>query len=165
MTQYALERKESMVRRMLSPMNISMVELAKETGISEATLYNWRHQARTKGEAVTGQGKRPEKWSSAQKFAVVVATASFNEAELAEYCRQKGLYVEQVKAWRAACEKANVSAAEMARQIRAAVATEKKRNKELERELRRKEKALAETAALLTLRKKAAAIWGEEKDE
>ena len=64
-----------------------------------------------------------------------------------------------------ACEKANVSAAEMARQIRAAVATEKQRNKELERELRRKEKALAETAALLTLRKKAAAIWGGKGED
>ena len=165
MTQYALERKESMVRRMLSPMNISMVELAKETGISEATLYNWRNQIGSKGEAVAGNPKHPEKWSSAQKFAVVVATASLNEAELAEYCRKKGLYPEQVKAWRAACKKANVSAAEIAQQIRTAMAAEKKRNKELERELRRKERALAETAALLTLRKKAAVIWGEEKDE
>ena len=109
---------------------------------------------------MTGQSKHPEKWSSSQKFAIVVETVSFNGAELAEYGRKEGLYVEQVKAWRAACEKANAGHAELTQQIRAAVATEKKRNQELERELRCKEKALAETAALLILRKKAAAIWG-----
>jgi len=164
MSQYSLERKESVVRRMLSPTTISMAELARETGISEATLYLWRNRARIKGEGMTGQSKNPAKWPSAKKFAVVVETASFNEAELGEYCRKHGLYTEQVKAWRAACEKANATA-EMARAIREAVAAEKRRSKALERELRRKEKALAETAALLTLRKKAAAIWGEGEDE
>jgi transposase-like protein len=88
-----------------------------------------------------------------------------NEAELAEYCRKKGLYPEQVKAWRAQAEKAMAGGVVSAKELREAVATEKKRNQELERELRRKEKALAETAALLTLRKKAAAIWGEGEDE
>lgn len=165
MTQYSLERKESVVRRMLSSTGISIPELAKESRISEATLYNWRNQARKQGEAVTGEARHPEKWSSAQKFAVVIETASLNEAELGEYCRKKGLFPEQVRRWREACGKANAAGGESARQIRAAVAAEKKRIKELERELRRKEKALAETAALLTLRKKADAIWGEEKDE
>lgn len=165
MTQYSLERKESVLRRMLAPMTISMAQLSEETGVSTWTLYNWRNQSRNKGAAVTGQGKHPEKWSAAQKFTVVVETLPLNEAELAEYCRKKGLYPEQIKAWREACEKANLGAAEVARQIRAAQAADQKRIKELERELRRKERALAETAALLTLRKKAAAIWGEGEDE
>ena len=164
MTQYALERKESVVRRMLSSTGISILELAKESGISDATLYKWRNEAKAKGEAVTGNSKHPGKWSSSQKFAVVVETLSFNEAEFGEYCRKKGLFPEQVKRWREACEQANTTGGESARPIRAAVAAEKKRIKELERELRRKEKALAETAALLILRKKADAIWGEEKD-
>ena len=97
-------------------------------------------------------------------MAIVVETAALNEAELAEYCRNKGLYPEQVKTWRAACEQATAGAMVPAKALREAVAAEKKRIKELERELRRKERALAETAALLTLRKKAAAIWGEAED-
>lgn len=154
------------MRRMLSPMHISMPELAKASGISEATLYLWRKQTMAnQGEGMTGQSKHPGKWSSSQKFAIVVETVSFNEAELAEYCRKKGLYVEQVKAWRAACEKANAGTAELTQQIRAAKATDQKRIKELERELHRKERALAETAALLILRKKANAIWGTGEDE
>lgn len=88
-----------------------------------------------------------------------------NEAELAEYCRQRGLYPEQVKAWRAACEQATDWERESAQQLSQAVRQEKQRNKELERELNRKEKALAETAALLILRKKAQAIWGDGEDE
>jgi transposase-like protein len=164
MSQYALERKESVVRRMLGPIEISIPELARETGISEATLYNWRNQAGTKGEAMTEKHKNPGKGSSAQKLAVVVETFSFNEAELAEYCRKKGLYPEQVNAWREACKAANAKPCGRDPALQAELKTSRKRNRELERELTRKEKALAETAALLTLRKKADAIWGEEKD-
>jgi transposase-like protein len=109
--------------------------------------------------------KKSEKQSASQKFAIVVDTAPLNEAELAEYCRKRGLYPEQVKAWREACEQATAGGMIPASRLREAMSADQKRIKELERELRRKEKALAETAALLTLRKKAAAIWEEGEDE
>lgn len=140
-----------------------MSVLARETGIAEGTLYRWRETAKTNGAAVRPK-KHAEKYGSVQKFAIVVESASLNEAELAEYCRKKGLYPEQVKAWRAACEKANAAATETIRAVREATRADKQQIKTLERELHRKEKALAETAALLTLRKKAAAIWGEGED-
>ena len=165
MSQYSLERKESVLRRMLAPMTISMAQLSEETGVSTWTLYNWRRQTIDKGEAVVGSAKHAGKWSARQKLAVVVDTAAFNEAELAEYCRKKGLYPEPIKAWREACEQAMAGGMVSAREHRERLTAEKKRNQSLERELRRKEKALAETAALLTLRKKAAAIWGEEEAE
>ena len=47
-----------------------------------------------------GDGRRPEGWSSQEKFRVVLESAALSEAELAEYCRGKGLYVEQVREWR-----------------------------------------------------------------
>ncbi len=93
-----------------------------------------------------------------------MATAALNEAELAEYCRKKGLYPDEVKAWRTQAERALAGGVVSAKELREAKAAEKKRIQELERELRRKDKALAETAAPLTLRKKADAIWGEGKD-
>jgi transposase-like protein len=141
----------------------SMSALARESGIAESTLYRWRDRVKTNGETVSAP-KNPEKHSAARKFAIVVEAASLNEAELAEYCRKKGLYPEQVKSWRAQAEQAMASGVVSAKMLREAKATDRKRIKELERELRRKEKALAETAALLTLRKKAAAIWGEGED-
>src|SRR3990172_2044858 len=98
MVQYSVERKESVVRRMLGPEMISISELARQTGISSGTLYNWRNQAKKPGESVTGDSKHPEKWSAGGKLAVVVETFALNEAELAEYCRSRGLFVEQVKA-------------------------------------------------------------------
>jgi transposase-like protein len=94
MPRYSEERKAAVLEKMMPPYNTSIPELAKETGICGATLYNWRKQARLEGYAVPADGKNPEKWSSADKFAVVVETASMNEAELGEYCRQKGLHAD-----------------------------------------------------------------------
>lgn len=165
MKRYSAERKEAVLRKMMPPMNVPVADLARETGISEVTLYHWRKQAKQEGRVVPGDGKNPQRWSSAAKFAVVLETAALNAAELAEYCRKKGLFVEQVTAWRQACEHANASTAEPTRREREQAREDKKRIKQLERELRRKEKALAETAALLTLRKKADAIWGTEDED
>lgn len=122
MSQYSLERKESVLRRMVAPMAISMAQLSEETGISTWTLYNWRRQPIDKGEeAVVGSAKHSGKWSARQKFAVVVDTAAFNEAELAEYCRKKGLYPEQIKAWRAAAEQAMAGGTVSVREHRVAL--------------------------------------------
>ncbi|EWH02358.1 hypothetical protein [Halomonas sp. BC04] len=76
-----------------------------------------------------------------------------NEAELSAYCRERGLHPEQVEAWRGACMNANDDAAAQAKQLRQARKAERKRLRKLERELHRKDKALAETAALLALSK------------
>ncbi|WP_255209109.1 hypothetical protein [Paraburkholderia youngii] len=108
-----------------------------------------------KGMAVPGDGKNAEGWSSEDKFAVVLQTATLNAAEVAEYCRRKGLYLEQVAAWRASCVAANANAAEQAREQRQQPKEDKQRIKQLEKELQHKEKTLAEAAALLVLRKKA----------
>lgn len=148
----------------MPPSNRSVADLARETGITESTLYNWRKEARTKGLVVPGKKESAEQWSSANKFNVVLETAALSEAELSEYCRAKGLYVEQVKRWRAACEQANVRADATREMQGSQQRQDKKRIKQLERELNRKEKALAEAAALLVLRKKLAALWGEDED-
>ena len=88
-----------------------------------------------------------------------------SETELAEYARKKGLYVEQIKAWRDACMNANGGVAQEAARLTKELKAAERANKQLQKELDRKEKALAETAALLVLRKKADAIWGDPEDE
>jgi transposase-like protein len=165
MNRYSVERKELVMQKMMPPHNIPIPRLAEETGISDVTLYNWRKQARVEGIAVPADGKNPEKWSSEDKFAIVLEAASLNEAELAEYCRRKGLYVEQITAWRKACLQANANSAAQAKAQREQSKKDRKQIKTLERELYRKEKALAETAALLVLQKKARGIWGDGEDE
>ena len=165
MKHYALERKESALQKMMPPNNMSITQLSLDMGIGESTLYNWRKQAMNKGKLVSGDGRNAERWSSANKFTTVLETASLNEAELALYCRKKGLYAEQINAWRSACVNANVNVKEHEKAFNIESKKDKKQIVSLEKELRRKEKALAETAALLVLRKKAKAIWGEAEDE
>jgi len=165
MKQYPQERKDAVLERMMPPNNVPVSVLAQETGISDVTLYHWRKQAKAGGMVVPGDGKNPENWSTEDKFAVVLKTAALNEAELAEYCRMKGLYTEQVAAWKENCTQANATAAHQDKVAKELTRQARKEIKELKRDLRKKEKALAETAAILVLRKKASAIWGKEEDE
>ena len=162
---YSPELKEALLRRMLPPNNESIAKISKEEGISEQTLRNWRDKARAEGIAAPGKDALPDDWSTQDKFLIVVETASMNETELAEYARKKGLYVEQIKAWRDACMNANGGVAKEAARLNRELKESEKERKKLEKELARKEKALAETAALLVLRKKADAIWGDPEDE
>lgn len=161
---YSPERKEAILKKMLPPHSKTVPEIAKEEGISQQTLYIWRNQARAEGRLLPDGDSTPEGWTSRDKFAAVLETAAMNEAELAEYCRQRGLYPEQIKAWRRACEQANDWEEAHARQTKEEVRALKQKQKELERENRRKEKALAEAAALLVLKKKVSEIWGDNED-
>ncbi len=165
MPRYSEERKAAVLKKMLPPHNQSVSEVAESEGISPGTLYHWRSQAKQQGVPVPGSGKKSDHWSAEAKFAVVIETAVISESELSEYCRQKGLYPEQVKAWKAACIQGQLSDTERRKHERDQAKRDKKRIKALERELHRKEKALAETAALLVLRKKFNALWGEKEDD
>jgi len=162
---YPKERKEAVLKKMLPPNNKTIPEIAKEEGISEGTLFNWRKTARAEGRLMPNGDTSPAGWCAADKFAAVVETASLNEAELSVYCRERGLYPEQIRQWREACEQANDWDRNQNKLLKKARKADEKRIKDLERDLGRKDKALAETAALLVLRKKAQAIWGDSEDE
>ena len=162
---YSPELKEALLRRMLPPNNESITKISREEGISEQTLRNWRDKARADGTAAPGTDAVPDDWNTQDKFLIVVETASMSEAELAEYARKKGLYVEQIKAWRDACMNANGGVAKQAAELSKKLKESERANRQLQKELERKEKALVETAALLVLRKKADAIWGDPEEE
>jgi transposase-like protein len=164
MARYSLERREWMIRQMMPPLNRSIAELSEDTGITTATLYAWRREAKARGVVVPGDGKQAADWSSADKFRMVLEVASLSEAQVGEYCRRKGVFAEQLKQWREACEQANAALAQHSQQARAEAKVSAQRIRGLERELRRKDAALAEAAALLVLRKKVAAMWGESED-
>ena len=106
MKRYPPERKEAVLKKMLPPENMSVAQIAEEEGISMGTLFNWRKQARAEGRLLPGRDSI-ERWNSKDKFAAVMETASLSEAEIAEYCRKRGMYPQQVQEWREACEMAN----------------------------------------------------------
>ena len=154
---YSPERRSAVLKRMLPPNNMAIRQLAQEEGISAATLHK-RAQARGKGQLLPDADAGPEGWSSRDKFAAVLETAALNEADMAEY-----LFPAQITAWRVACEQANDWDRASTARLGKATKEEKRRVKDLERELARKDRALAETAALLVLRKKAQRSGGTER--
>ena len=162
---YSKELKQSIVAKMLPPHNQSLGQIQQETGIPEGTLKKWRMELRDKGFAAPAGEQKTDQWSTRDKFLIVVETATLSEIEIAEYCRKKGLYVEQIKSWQDNCMQANGG---VAQELALSQRREKEKDKELKqvkKELQRKESALAETAALLVLRKKAEAIWGSPDEE
>jgi len=164
MPRYSEEFKEKIVEKMMPPNAQSVAQIHRDTGISEPTLYTWRNQYRSEGVAVPADPSNPENWSGQDKLAVIIETASLNEQELSEYCRKKGLYVEQIERWKEAATVSNESSEKLTKAERRELQQFKKKSRKLEKELRRKEKALAEAAALLVLQKKAQAIWGEGEE-
>jgi len=130
-------------------------------GVPKTTIYQWTR----KNKKTANKHKSTNNWTSQDKFQAVLETSTLTEREIAEYCRRKGIYLNDIKKWKEQCLKANKSSLEDPAKLKKDLKEEKDKIKELEKELRRKEKALAETAALLVLRKKANAIWGEAEEE
>ncbi|WP_240722864.1 hypothetical protein [Poseidonocella sp. HB161398] len=128
-------------------------------------MAKWRAEARAKGKLLPEADANVEGWTSRDKLAVVIEAATLNETELGDYCRRGGIFPEQIVLWREACEQANAWDRTASARIAKETKDDRKRIQQLERELRCKEKALAEAAALLVLRKKVAAIWGPADGE
>lgn len=171
MKEYSEAFKQKLVQRMLMPNGPSANKLSQEVGINQPTLSRWLREATTLAP-VTKQRKRPspknpptqrtrpEDRSADEKLRLVLEASAVPEADLGEFLRRHGLHEADLAAWRQAALGA-LSGSQSA-QPRAG---EAKRVRELEKELRRKDKALAETAALLVLQKKVRAIWGDADDD
>ncbi|MEP1214784.1 IS3 family transposase [Marinobacter sp.] len=163
MPRYSEERKASVLAKLSPPHSMTVAALARQEGISDQTLYNWRTQAREEGRPVPGSKAKSDQWSAEAKLATVIETAALSEEELSQYCREKGLYPEQVRRWKEESLQGFQRSAEREKQLRKKSQSDQKQIKKLERELRHKEKALAETAALLVLRKKLDGALGKRQ--
>lgn len=147
------------VRRMLGPGAVSATELARETGIPQPTLSRWLRGAASlrlvttkdtssEVEAAAAVEKRPQDWSPKERMQFVLEADGLGDQELGELLRRRGVHREQLDAWRTALADA------FAQPNASRRSPEGKRIRQLEREVARKDKALAETAALLVLQKK-----------
>ncbi|MCI4238886.1 IS3 family transposase [Dickeya dianthicola] len=141
------ERKSAALAKLLPPYNMTVTAVAQREGISEATLYYWRNKAKAEGIPVPGADKTTDHWPAEARLAVIIETATLSETELAQYCRKKGLFPEQISQWKQGFLQVSSP------NDKAALKQMQKENKQLKRELIRKEKALAEAAAILVLRK------------
>ena len=143
MTHHSVEQKEAIVNR-FSQSGLSIREFAEQEGIAKSSLYSWNNKFNNSNvKSMTKNSHTAE-----QRFSILLETTTLSEIQLSEYCRKKGLYPAQIKHWKQAFIQNDT------KPVKTANSDDKKRIKALEKELARKEKALAETAALLVLRKK-----------
>ncbi len=167
MPQYSEAFRSRMVARLVGPRAVSANALSQEAGVSQGCLSRWLREVRSVGGMTQSSGKKKGKklWTGAEKLRVLTEAAVLSESDFGALLRREGLHEAQLSEWRQAAEAA-LAEGQMARG-RAKPSDEAVRNalriKELEREVRRKDKALAETAALLVLKKKVQEIWGDSE--
>ena len=160
---YSMAFRAQMVKKMTGPNGLSANALSKEVGVSQTTLSKWLRQA-ANVPGMSGQdrkrepkpaskpaqeSKRAQDWTPTEKLQLVIEAASIPEHELGSFLRRKGVYKEQFQRWK---EQATAGFDERPVKKRRR-SPEQKRIRELERQIRRKDKALAETTALLVLKK------------
>ncbi len=151
----------------------TLKEVADSLGVGQSTLNKWMVKSRNQEfESVTDtensslglmpKEKRPQDWSLEEKLNLIIACGALDDEAISALCREQGIYPHHIKQWKqdfvgGAKAGAKVNVPSEAKSL-------KHENKVLKKELNRKDKALAETAALLVLQKKVHAIWGNDED-
>lgn len=171
---YTKSFKIQAVKKALSRSNTtSLKELAESLGVGHSTLNNWIAKSRNQAfESISNEGtvsmggmraeKRPQDWNPEGKLAMVIRCGALSEEDANKLCREQGLYAHHIQEWKE--EFVNgVSPHTPAKNVSEAKGL-RHENKALKKELNRKDKALAETAALLVLQKKVNDIWGNDED-
>jgi transposase-like protein len=157
MARYGEAFKNRVVARLLPPESADIKVVLREAGVSAATLERWR-------EVAQSRPARGRVCTARSRLEAVITTAALDEAGQSAWCREHGVYPAELAQWRQSATTAQ-SEPEEARASPQATRQDKQRIKSLERELARKDKALAEAAALLVLSKKVAAIFNRDEDE
>jgi transposase-like protein len=167
--------KTAMIQKMVGPDAISASALSKKIEVPQATLSKWLRKAGVESPygfpnnayeyshmvKINGP-RRPNDWSAEEKLKVVMEAASLEEEQLGAFLREKGLHRTHLEQWR--MQMIDGLQHGSSKQWARGKKEDAKRIRTLEKELRRKDKALAETAALLVLKKKVQEIWGDEDD-
>jgi transposase-like protein len=163
--------KRKIVQRMCGPEALSATALSKQVGVGQGTLSKWLRQAgvataygfpndpKRVPEQVNAMAprRRPEDWSAEEKLKAVLEAQVLSEEALGAFLRQRGLHEAHLARWRQQMIEGLRPVGKPARSHPADL----KRIRTLEHELKRKDKALAETAAILVLKKKVLEIWGD----
>ena len=137
----------------------SIMSIAGDLNINHHTLRYWMKSRSIKSAVPATKEKRPQDWTAEQQLVALHETHGMTGEDLQAWCRQRGIFAHHLTSWKVAfCADAK-EAGSGAREVR----TLKDENVKLKRELVRKEKALAEAAALLILQKKFRALWEDEE--
>lgn len=155
--------RSSIVRKTLDGSGRSVAEIARESNISYATVLSWIEKYRLgKLEVDDATGMRPEQRNPGEKLTLLLESKSLDEQHKGEWLRQHGLHSEHLPQWEqeliAVMNDKQINLNQKNTEL-------KKENKRLQHELKRKEKALAEAAVLLTLKKKFHNLFASEDED
>lgn len=138
----------------------SIKSVAEDLNVNHHTLKYWmKNKSVIKRSVSTAKEKRPQDWTAAEQLVALQETHGLSGESLQAWCRERGIFAHHLTSWKTAFCAEGKEAAPGAREVRAL----KDENGKLKRELVRKEKALAEAAALLILQKKFRALWEDEE--
>lgn len=156
---HPIKIRENAVKKALTGHD-SKRQIAQEMGVGLSTLQRWVRIAKTSGEpSMAKKEKRPKDWTREERLNALLEAAKLSEEELGAWCRKKGLHTHHLDQWRKELSQ------EQPKEQDTEFKQLKKELKDLKKELNRKDKALAETSALLVLKKKADAIWGDKEGD
>jgi transposase-like protein len=169
---YSEKFKRKMVQKLAGPNAISATALSKEVDVSQTTLSKWLRNAGVAPHAEYPKNptrtrsamspERPEDWSPEEKLKAVIEAESLTDDQLGAFLRSRGIHETHLRQWRLQMLD-SLGRVVVDKKSKRSIA-DTRRIRSLEKELKRKEKALAETAALLVLKKKAREIWGDEDE-
>ncbi|HXH76600.1 MAG TPA: transposase [Bacteriovoracaceae bacterium] len=164
MSVYSNEFKGKMVAKLLSPGGPAFTVLSEETGVHHTSLRQWV-KAYGNGWSMTKKSKTtPSKFTPEEKLQIIIETASLKDNALGDYLRKKGLHSSQLEEWKQ--ETLAAMKTSPGRPKKDSEVTElKQKEKRLEKELHRKDRALAEMSARIILLKKSRLIWGDAEEE
>jgi transposase-like protein len=152
---FSLSFKQRMVERMTGTHAMSATRLAKEVGVSQDSLSRWLREASSLPVMPKRDERGPRQWTLDEKIRLLAAARGLSGTELTAFLTREQVLLGELEQWRRALEtEAPPVPAATAKQIR-----------ELERELARKEKALAEAAAILVLKKKLQELDRSDEDD
>lgn len=158
------EFKESAVQKLHSRGSRTAQAVAQELGVGESQLYAWAKKF-ANNSSMKKVDRRPQDWSAAEKLKAVLEFEKLAPENQGEFLRREGLHSDHIVGWKKSMQAGLESKGKLSADERAERAEDRRRIKELERDLHRKDRALAETTALLVLKKKADLIWGTGENE
>jgi transposase-like protein len=160
---YSKDFKESIIQKVLSPNSKGFKKTADELGLAVSTLYSWQKNCANHSNMKNKKSNSPKDWTPEKKFEAIIKTASMNEQAFGEYLRSHGLHSADLEQWK--LDISNTLKADVGRPKKDPEVLElRKREQELESELKRKDRALAEVTARVVLLKKSHLLFGKDED-
>ena len=160
---HPVQVKEAVIKKIIQG-NKPHREISEEFGVGRSTISNWLKQYKQNGNInLNSREKRPRDWTAEERISALIETGFMTAEECTAWCRKNGIFIHHLDQWKkdaisAMIPKSNKQQIKKHRNLKKEIAV-------LKKDLFRKDKALAETAALLVLKKKAQEIWGKPEDD